>query len=186
MLRQNADIDEGAGTVTGRTADALLRFVGDTLITSTGVWIDNFDPNDTNRITFFDQNGVQRNFPFVAAGTLQFNGNLVTDSDAIYRMYFTTLPGADNDFGEVNAVIVDDADGVDIADIVDGNTSIPFTFAYDTNNQGGRTPGTDAAVTVVAIGLTTGQYVSTTATITRSTGQTVSLVAPLERNYFNT
>ncbi len=185
LLRQNSDIDQGAGTVTGKTADALLRFVGDTLITSQGVYIDNFNANDTNRITFFDQNNVQRNFPFVAAGTLLFNSNLVNDTAAIYRMYFTTLPGASNDFGESGAVLVQDASSIDISGTVGGLSSIPFTFAYDTNNQGGRTPGTDAAVTVVAIGLSTGQYVTSTATLTRSTGQTISLVAPLERNYAN-
>jgi hypothetical protein len=185
LLRQNTDIDEGPGTVTGKTANSLLRFVGDTLITSQGVYIDNFNANDTNRITFFDQNNVQRNFPFVAAGTLLFNNNLVNDPDAIYRMYFTTLPGPSNDFGESGAVLVQNASGVDIAGNVGGQSSIPFTFAYDTNTQGGRTAGTDAAVTVVAIGLSTGQYVASTATLTRSTGQTISLVSPLERNYSN-
>jgi hypothetical protein len=59
------------------------------------------------------------------------------------------------------------------------------SFAYDSNVQGGRSAGTDAAVTIVAIGLSTGQYVSTTATITRTTGQNISLVSSLERNYSN-
>ena len=62
---------------------------------------------------------------------------------------------------------------------------MPFTFDYDNNTQGGRTAGTDAAVVVVAIGLNTAQYVSATGTITRATGQNISLVAPLERNYSN-
>lgn len=184
LLRSSGDIDSGAGTVTGRTADSLLRFVGDTLITSQGVFIDNFNSNDTNRITFTDQNNAARTFPFVAAGTLQFNGNLVNDPAAVYRMYFTTLPGAGNDFGEAGAVLVQDSLGADISGLVT-SASIPFSFNYDSNTQGGRTAGTDAAVTVVAIGLTTGQYVSAQATITRSVGQTISLVAPLERNFNN-
>jgi hypothetical protein len=58
-------------------------------------------------------------------------------------------------------------------------------FAYDTNAQGGRTAGTDAAITVVGIGLDTGQYVKATATIQRTTSNSVSLVAALERNYSN-
>ena len=37
----------------------------------------------------------------------------------------------------------------------------------------------------MAIGLNTAQYVSATATIGRATGQNISLVAPLERNYNN-
>lgn len=185
LLRQSTDIDTGAGTVTGKTADSLLRFVGDTLITSPGVYIDNFNAADTNRIEFNDRTGALRRFPFVASGNLQFNANLVGDTNAIYRMYFTTLPGAGNDFGETGAVIVQDPSGTPISGNVNGRTSIPFAFAYETNVQGGRTANTDAAVTVVAIGLNTGQYVSTTATLTRSIGSTISLVAPLERNYSN-
>lgn len=184
LLRSTGDIDDGAGTVTGRTADSLLRFVGDTLITGPGVYIDNFNSNDTNRITFTDQNGVARTFPFVAAGTLTFNANLVNDGAAIYRMYFTSLPGANNDFGEAAAVLVQNSAGADVAGNVSG-PSVSFSFNYDSNTQGGRTPGTDAAVTVVAIGLTTGQYVAAQAVITRAVGQNISLVAPLERNYAN-
>lgn len=68
---------------------------------------------------------------------------------------------------------------------VNGNSSVQFDFDYDNNVQGGRSNGTDANITVVAIGLQTGQYVSATGTITRSTQNSVSLVAPLERNYEN-
>ena len=60
-----------------------------------------------------------------------------------------------------------------------------MTFDYDGNVQGGRTAGTDAAITAVAIGLSTGQYVSATGTIARSTANSISLVAALERNYEN-
>lgn len=184
LLRQNSDIDSGVGTETGKTADSLLRFVGDSLITGQGVYIDAFNSNDTNRITFTDQNNVGRTFPFVAAGTINFNANLVSDGAAIYRMYFTTLPGAGNDFGEAGAVLVQDGASADISGPIAG-ASVPFSFNYDSNVQGGRTAGTDAAVTVVAIGLTTGQYVATAATITRAVGQNISLVAALERNYAN-
>jgi hypothetical protein len=185
LLRQNSDIDTGAGTITGKIADSLLRFVGDSLITSQGVYIDNYNTNDTNRITFTDQSNTARNFPFVAAGTLTFNSNLVNDGSAIYRMYFTTLPGASDDFGESGAVLVKRADGTtDIAGTI-SSSSISFDFNYDANVQGGRTAATNAAVTVVAIGLTTGQYVVATGTITRAVGQNISLTSALERNYSN-
>jgi hypothetical protein len=59
------------------------------------------------------------------------------------------------------------------------------TFDYDGNVQGGRTSGTDAAVTVVAIGLQTAQFVKVTSTITRSVDNNISLVSSLERNYRN-
>lgn len=182
LLRQNSDIDAGAGTVTGKTADALLRFVGDTLITSAGVFIDAFATTDTNSIDFYDISGTKRAFPFIAAGTIQFNTNLVADASAIYKMYFTTNPAGD--FGTATAVVVKDKDDVDIAGSVSG-ASITFSFAYDSNIQGGRSAGTDADVTIVAIGLSTAQYVLVTGTISRSNTNNFSLVSSLERNYSN-
>lgn len=184
-LRQNSDIDSNSnGTVTGKTANSLLYFVGDTLVTTNGVFIDSVNSNDLNIIEFYDATGTKRTYPYVAAGTLSFNNNLVSDNSAIYRMYFTTLPGGNN-YGTANAVIVQDSTSANISGNVSGNSSIAWTFAYDSNVQDGRSSGTDANVTVVAIGLSTGQFVSTTATITRTTGQNISLVASLERNYSN-
>ena len=69
---------------------------------------------------------------------------------------------------------------------VAGSSSKSFTFAYDTNVQrGSGSDAEDAPVTVVAIGLAGAQYVLTTGTITRSTSNSFSLVAPTERNYNN-
>lgn len=185
LLRQNTDIDNGSGgTITGKTADALLRFVGDTLVTSQGVFIESINSNDTNSIQFVDSTGATRTYPFVAAGTLTFNDNLQNDASAIYRMYFTTLPGS-ADYGTAAAVLVQDSTSTPISGTVGGAASKSFSFSYDTNVQGGRTAGTDAAVTVVAIGLNSGQFVSTNFTLTRAVGQTISLVAAKERNYAN-
>jgi hypothetical protein len=192
QLRQNADIDAGAGSVTGKIADSLLRFVGDNLETlsatndaggGTGVYIDNFQSIDTNRISFIDNTGTKRTFPFVAGLTLDINPNLQNDTDAIYRVYFSNANG--NQFGSDAAILVDDNSGADMSGSILGQSSIQLDFDYDGNNQGGRTPGTDAAITVVAIGLQTGQYVVATGTITRSTTNNVALVAALERNYEN-
>ncbi len=68
---------------------------------------------------------------------------------------------------------------------INGQTSYQKTFAYDTNTQGGRTVYTQAPITAVAIGLSTGQFVKATAPIDRSIANSVSLIAPLERNYQN-
>lgn len=179
-LRQATDIDDGVGTQVGQLADSLMIFEGDTLKTTTGVYIDNFQASDRNNIVFKDTGGTDRTFPFLATGTLSFNTNLSNDSDAIYRMFFTS------GFGSGSAILVDDESGTDISGTISGNSTIAFDFDYDGNTQGGRTAGTDANVTVVAIGLDTAQYVSAEATITRATGQNISLVAPLERNYSNT
>ena len=177
-LRQASDIDDGVGTEFGALADSLMAFVGDTLKTQ-DVFIDSFQPNDTNRLTFTDTGGTERTFPFVAAGTLSFNSNLVSDANAIYRVFFSS------GFGTGSALIVNDNAGNPISGTIGGSSSISFDFDYDGNTQGGRTAGTDSAVTVVAIGLNSAQYVSATATIGRATGQNISLVAPLERNYSN-
>jgi len=178
-LRQATDIDDGAGTQVGFLANDLMKFEGDTLKTTTGVAIDNFQAGDRNNLVFKDTGGTDRTFPFLATGTISFNANLVSDSSAIYRMFFTS------GYGTGSAILVDDNSGTDISGNVGGSATVAFDFDYDGNTQGGRTAGTDANVTVVAIGLDTAQFVSATATIGRSTGQNISLVAPLERNYSN-
>lgn len=191
-LRQTGDIDADSSVKAGVLQDALLQFIGDRLDTlsatntdggGTGVAIDNFDSNDTNSIRMVDNTGAYRTFPFVAAGTITFNSNLVNDSSAIYRMFFTTNVGGN--FGTSSAILVNNASGTAISGSIGGANTVSFDFDYDGNVQGGRTAGTDADVTIVAIGLNTAQYVVATGTITRATGLNFSLVAPLERNYTN-
>lgn len=187
-LRQTVDIDAGAGVVTGETADSLLSFLGDTLITGTGVFIDNYQQTDINRIEFYDVSGTKRVFPYVAAGTIQFNDNLINDPDAQYWMFFTDpdgVPNSGDEFGTAGAILVNDKNGTPIQGMVNGQASVTFSFDYDGNTQGGRTPGTDVPITVVAIGLNTARYVRATGVIQRSTLNSVSLVASLERNYSN-
>jgi len=181
LLRQSSDIDSGAGTVTGSTASLLLNFVGDTLITTTGVYIDNYDTNDVNRLVFTDKNGVTRTEPFTATGNLNFNSFLTLGGTGYYRMYFTDLAGV-NDYGLTGAITVNNASSVGIFGAITG-ASIPFTFAYDSNTQGGRTAGTDAQVTIVAGNAGSAKPVVTTHTITRTTSQGISLVAENDRAY---
>ena len=69
---------------------------------------------------------------------------------------------------------------------IDGSAAVTLTYDYDANVQrGAGSASKDAPITVVAIGLATGQYVSATGIIARSTSNVVSLVSPLERNYAN-
>lgn len=187
LLRQNADIDSGAGTKNGKVTNELLQFVGDTLKTKLdstgGTYIDNFQTADINRLVMVDDTGTERTFPYTAVLTLQFGDNLKNDADAVYRVFFTTNPAGN--YGTTNALLVKDDTNADMSGTVGGLSSKALTFAYDTNTQGGRTAGTNAAITVVAIGLSTGQYVKATGTIERSPSNSVSLVASLERNYDN-
>ena len=177
QLRQNADIDAGAGSVIGATADAILSFVGETLVGATSVAIDGLNANYLNSVELYDKNGVKRLYPFVAAGTINFGSN-AGSGDFKYVMYFNS------GFGSDSAIIVNDKDGNPITGTYTGSP-VSFTFAYDTNTQGGRTAATDAAVKLVGLGLTGGQYVSVDATITRSAGQSVLLAPAIERNYSN-
>lgn len=178
LLRQPTDIDAGAGTVIGVTADALLRFNGETLVTSPGVYIDNFNAVDTNRIEFTDLTSVGRAFPFVAAGTIAFNDNLVGSAESLYRMFIAET------FGTTTPVVVQDASGNPIEGPISSD-SIAFTFDYDGNNQNGRTPGADMNIKLVAIGTDKGQYTHVDGKITKSTANAYSFVAALERVYRN-
>lgn len=199
QLRQSGDIDAGSATVLGQTASELLEFIGGaadgsgTLKTKSvtnpegggsGVYIDNFLAGDTNRIVFVDNLGTERTFPFVATLDLNFSSTLVSDSNPVYRVYFTDGVDAGDEFGNSGAILVDDNAGSDMSGAITGST-ISLTFDYDANNQGNRTPGTPANVTVIAIGLESGQHVKATGTINRSTSNSITLTAAIERNYEN-
>lgn len=274
LLRQNVDIDSTDQSVNGYLADELLRFVGSNLQAGattpanpngggSGVIIEGFDANDTNDLTFYDNVPLPRTYPYVAAGSITFNANLVSGADAEYWMYFdrtatksvadgvfasssgantvitsagsnlpvytagdyfrvvdhsvagnngiyvaTGTPTAgnlpctkyfgtnpidavaeamtvdSNPIDSPDALIVNNNAGSPIEGVI-GGSSVAFDFDYDNNVQGGRTAGTDAPIVLKAIGLTTGQYVETTGSILRATGQSFSLVAALERNYSN-
>jgi len=192
LLRQTTNINFNALTsaaypIRGDIADKLLTFIGDTLRTNYvagwgGTYIDNFFTQDINRLEFTDDTETIQTFPYTATGVLAFNDNLVNDTDAEYWMFFTSI-GA-SAYGTADAILVENTNNVTISGLASA-AEISWTFDYDGNVQGGRTPATDANVTVVAIGLNTAQFVRTTSTITRATNQTISLVAALERNYSN-
>ena len=193
-LRQDNDQDDGSGTLIGNVMPQLLEFVGSTLKTvsaenyqggGNGVYIDRFNALDTNDIAFADNSGDEVTFPFVSAGKLLFNLNLINDTDAVYRVYFTDGVDAGLEFGESGAILVQEDGAINISGDVNGLAEIDFTFDYDGNNQGNRTSGTDANVTAIALGLNTGQYVKTTATIGRSNSNTISFVSSVERQYQN-
>ena len=189
LLRQQVDIDSGGGFLWGQTADEMLSFIGDDLYTKLtslgGVYIDNYVVGDTNSLFFADDSytGTYRSHAFIATGSISFNDNIQDDADAKYWMFFTSVPSGD--YGTENAIIVEDATAVQITGDVNAQASVDFTFDYDNNAQGGRTPVTSAPVTVVAIGLLTAQFVKVTSTLARTKTNNISVVAPLERNYSN-
>lgn len=184
QLRQTGDIDWGAGTSRGDITDLLMAYTAPNGVT-TNLHIDNLNSNDINNVVFKDAAGGSRSYPYVAAGTINFNSNLSTDATAKYTMFFTTTTGG-QDFGTPAAIIVKDGENADITGSVPqlgGGSSVSFTFDYDGNVQGGRTAGVAANVTIVAIGTATAQYVISTGQITRAKGINFSLVSALERTY---
>jgi hypothetical protein len=193
QLRQSGNINAASGTVNGQTAGMLLNFVGDSLKCGfyaptnsqgggSGVIVQGINNADLNSIVFYDNGAVAREYPYSSAGVLNFNAALTAGGTGYYRMYFTTLPGASNDYGESGAVTVDDADAADIAGTISAG-AISFTFDYSNNNQGGRTPGTDAEVTVVAGNRNSAKPVVATGTINQSKAISITLTAETDRAY---
>jgi hypothetical protein len=180
LLRQTTDIDSGTGTVIGKTANELCYFVGDTLVTTTGVFINNIQANDANRIQFTDYNGVPRTYPFSSVGTTTFNTPLTTGGTGYYIMYF--LDTVNGDYGTSTAIVVNDKDGVPIQGTIT-SSSLPFTFDYDGNTQGGRTAGTDAQIVIVAGNKGHAKPVVVQGTITRAKGISFGAVAEADRAY---
>lgn len=180
LLRQATDINTGGtgGTVTGKTADLICWFVGPTLYTRAF-----FTPIDAdlNDVVFIDDNGVEREFPYASAGTLNFNANLTSGGTGYYTLYYTTTPLGD-DFGEGTAVIVKDKNNNDITGTITGS-SISFNFDFTSNTQGGYAGGSNRDVTLVwgnpgvaKPGVSTGQ-------ITESKSISISAVAEADPSY---
>lgn len=182
LLRQGTDINTGgtAGSKIGKIQSDLLAFVGDTLVTSNSVYIDNIQTADSNRIEFYDDGGTKRTNPYTAAGTMSFNSVLVGAGSA-YRLMYSAPAGAGNDYGEAGAITVKNAAGVDIAGTISA-ASINFDFDYDNSTAGG-TAGTDKAVTLIGIKPGTGKFAVATGTLTRSKTIALSLVAEADRVY---
>jgi len=178
LLRQDSDIDAGAGSVIGKTAKELCYFVGDTLVTTQGVFIENIQANDLNRIEFYDQNSVKRIYPYSSAGTITFNAPLVNGGTGYYRMFFAdTVTG---DYGADTAITVNDKDGTPITGVI-SSSSISFTFDYSNNTQGGRTAGTDANIVLVAGNAGNAKPVVVNGTITQAKGISFGAVAETDR-----
>lgn len=183
LLRQNSDINTGgtAGTKIGKIQDELLKFVGDTLVTSQSVYIDDVLPADSNRVEFYDDSNTLRTNLYTAAGTMSFNSILV-GAGSSYRLMFSAPPGAGNDYGESGAITVNDSTGTPITGTISSG-SIAFTYDYDGNVQGGYAGGTDRPVTLIAIRPGYGKFAVATGLLTRSKGISLSVVAEQDRVY---
>jgi hypothetical protein len=183
LLRQNSDINTGgtAGTKTGKIQDELLRFVGDTLVTSQSVYIDDVLPADSNRVEFYDDTNTLRINNYTAAGSLEFNSVLV-GAGSSYRLMYTSPPGAGNDYGESGAITVNNAAGTPITGTISSGV-INFDFDWNGNTQGGYAGSTERPVTLIAIRPGFGKFAAATGTITQSKSIKLSVVAEQDRVY---
>lgn len=191
LLRQDSNINSAATSVNGKTAALLLNFVGSSLKCGfyaptnpggggTGVLVQGLLSADINSIVFYDNTAASREYPYASAGNMNFNSFLTSGGTGYYRMYFTTNPAGD--YGTANAVTVNDADGNPIFGTITGATK-SFTFDYTGNNQGGRTPDTDADVTIVAGNAGSAKPVVAAGTITESKAISITLTAEQDRGY---
>lgn len=183
QLRQATNINASgtAGTKIGKIQSDLLAFVGDTLVTSQSVFIDNIQAADSNRIEFYDDTNTKRTNPYTAAGVMAFNTSLV-GAGSSYRLMYSAPPGAGNDYGEAGAVTVNNAAGTPIAGTIVAG-AIAFDYDYDGNTQAGFTAGTDRPVTLIGIRPGYGKFAVATGVLTRSKNISLSLVAEADRAY---
>lgn len=191
-LRKATDIDAGAGTKYGKLTNELLYFVGNDLYTrldsNGGVYIDNTQAGDNNYFHYMADDGIQYGNARNATLTLGIGDNLKLDASAIYRVFFTNDDAGSNlgyDFGTANAITVNKMGGGTMSGSIGGVSEIQLSYDIDNNVQrGAGSASTDVPITVVGIGLSTGQYVVATGTISAtSLSGTASLAAALERNY---
>ena len=182
LLRQGTDINTGgtAGSKIGKIQDELLKFVGDTLVTSQSVYIDDVLPADSNRVEFYDDSNTLRVNNYTAAGTLEFNSVLV-GAGSSYRLMYTTTPGGD-DYGEASAITVNDALGNPITGTISAGV-INFDFDWNGNVQGGFAGSTPRNVTLIAIRPGYGKFAVGTGQITQSKSIKISATAEQDRVY---
>lgn len=183
LLRQGTDINTGgtASSKIGKIQDELLKFVGDTLVTSQSVFIDDVLPADSNRVEFYDDSNTLRKNNYTSSGTLEFNSALV-GAGSSYRLMFTAPSGAGNDYGETNAVTVNNAAGSPITGTVSSG-SIAFDFDWNGNTQAGYSVETERPVTLIAIRPGYGKFAAGTGTITQSKTIKISATAETDRVY---
>lgn len=126
-------------------------------------------------------------------GMYQVNGATTTTSAPVDKVDDQTLvnEGAGpsvsldtNPFDSPQAIVVDDNSATPITGQITAGT-IAFDFDYTNNNQGGRTPNTNAPVTVVAQGVPGARWVAASFTILQSTGQNFPVNAADELVYSN-
>jgi hypothetical protein len=180
-LRRATDIDGGNGTERGDITDALMTYVSPNGVTL-DMYPDDLASAEANNTSYVDISGDTRNNAFLVGITFVVNSNLIGASNKRLTAYFTSVPSGDFDTND--AIIVDDVDSVDMDwTTIAGNKQA--SFDYTNNSQGGRTPDTDAPITVVALGDDNATHVLVTETITKVNALTITIPNLADPNYSN-
>jgi len=177
--------DISVGTPTGRTAVITAASTFDNL---TGTSPQHLLDQEYVRFSGFtnsENNGIWRvtDNSGLAASPVQFTAYKVSGDAPVAESAGGSVNLDQNPIDSPAAILVQNADGVDITGTIAGASS-SFTFDYDGNTQGGRTAATDADIVLRAIGVDDAQFVEVASIdIKRTNTNNYSLVAPKERNY---
>ncbi len=152
QLRQNSDIDAGAGNRIGKVAPALVKMEDAKLKTIYqpgvgGVFIDNIAASSYNDVAYVDDTQTYRTYPYTAAVTFEFDEYLQADAGvAKFWIYdAATYPGA-------GAALLLDASVNPMTGTISGPTA-DFSYTGPTpKNWIGIAAGDDDAKIAVASG----------------------------------
>jgi hypothetical protein len=185
---QDADIDTGAGTYNGRKGRVWYDRVAGKVVTRSiggeGLFIEGLSPAEQQNVTFTDDAGDTKTYPFVVSVEITVGAAAVADANAWYRVMYLDGSGS-LDFDTATAVVVQDSTGTDVNGNVSADASankITFAYAYDTNTQAGLPAGTDKDCVVLVEGDGGVAQALTEFTITRSSTVPVSCVPPTDNN----
>ena len=159
---EQTETDVAMTTVSGNTGT----------LTSTLIDLSRFASGDYLQLSGFantENNGIFRATGAGVAGSVAIEKPREIGTVLIDEIAGPSVRVDDDPFDTDDAVLVNDDTGTPITHQIT-QINEPFTFAYDTNVQGGRTAGTDALINIAASGLNDSKNVVASFTISRQTG----------------
>lgn len=163
LMQSDSDENDNTG-VTGvfrpARADVLYTINAEgKLVTRAGLYINNIPVSDNQNVILTADNGDEKTFPFSNEVRISVSDAWFDDPNAWYSCFYVDGAGG-QDFDTPNAVLVDDAGGVDVTGTpgdaraagVAGSRQVIFSYNYSGNNQAGLPPNTDKDVIFLAEG----------------------------------
>ena len=157
LTLQDTDIDTGAGVYIGLNGRRWYEHnvEGQFITTSVegeGLFIENIPLADRGDVIFTDDAAAEKTYPFYPVVKIFVGLDAKADTNAWYHVFYTNGAG-DADYGKAGAVTVNDSNGDPVKGLcnvdADANGYLEFSYAYDTNTQGGLSAGIDKDMVVV-------------------------------------